>query len=61
MGTKPVTHQSNMSQALTTNNFTHRHEGNRGLNTQHVMRECKPGVWENKTKQMENEKWIGDG
>ena len=25
------------------------------------MRECKPGVWENKTKQMKDERWIGDG
>ena len=34
---------------------------NRGLNTQHAMMEFKPGVWEDKTKQMENEKWINDG
>jgi hypothetical protein len=25
------------------------------------MMELKPGVWEDKTKQMENEKWINDG
>ena len=25
------------------------------------MMELKPGVWEDKTKQMENERWIGDG
>lgn len=35
--------------------------GNRGLNTQHVMMELKPGVWEDETEQMENEKWINDG
>jgi hypothetical protein len=45
---------------FTTNNFTHRHGGNWGLNTWQVMREYKPGVWENKTKQMENERWIED-
>ena len=27
----------------------------------YVMWELKPGVQKTKTKQMENEKWIGDG
>ena len=34
---------------------------NRGLNTQHVIMEFEPGVWEDETKQMENERWICDG
>jgi hypothetical protein len=41
------------------NNYRQGHGGNRGLNTQHVMMELKPGVWEDKTKQME--RWINDG
>ena len=35
--------------------------GNRGLNTQHVLMGLEPGVMEDKTKPMENEKWINDG
>ena len=47
--------------STTINNSRQGHGGNRGLNTQHVMMELKPGVWEDKTKQMENKKWIDDG
>ena len=36
--------------------------GNRGLNTQQVMNGIENRcVWEDKTKPMENEKWINDG
>jgi hypothetical protein len=41
MGPKPDTHQKTCAQALPTNNSTQRHGGNRGLNTQQLMREMK--------------------
>ena len=50
MGTKPVAHQRKRAHALTINNSAQDMEGNRGLNTQHVMRELRPGVWEDKRK-----------
>ena len=54
MGTKPFAHQRKRAHALTKNYSAQRHGGNRGLNTQHVMRELRPGVWEDETKQKEN-------
>jgi hypothetical protein len=41
MGTKPVAHQRKCAHALTINNSAQRYGGNRGLNTQHIMREIK--------------------
>jgi hypothetical protein len=61
MGTKPVAHQRKRAHALTIKYSAQRHGGNRGLNTQHVMMELRPAVWEDKRKQRENEKWIDDG
>ena len=61
MGKLNLLHTSITCTSTTINNSGQGHGGNRRLNTQHVMMELKPAVWEDKTKQLENEMWIGDG
>lgn len=58
MGTKPVEHEY-----LQNKQFPTRTWGKQRENIQHVIRELKPDVCENKTKQMEHEndrRWLED-